>query len=232
MRLVAALAALALAGCEAADSIAADNQVEAEARDLAVLTSLPIFFSPEFSVEPVDSPLRRTLEEEWRLDLLPTSETEVLDGHELALLLHPPVQTAEALVDLDEWVRGGGRVLLLADPLYESETGLALGDPRAPPLFFMDTGLLAHWGVTLHGPEEIGNNRLGVTGRGRLEVEGEACEAADEPSTGLDGFIVHCRLGEGHALIIADADFLNRDPRHGYPGNGLLLAQLERLAAF
>ena len=44
------------------------------------------------------------------------------------LLAHPMAQTADALVDLDRWVRGGGRVLLLADPRLEWPSERPLGD--------------------------------------------------------------------------------------------------------
>lgn len=232
MRLFAVLVALALAGCERADGGAVSENRAVEAKPgLAVLTSLPIFFANDFSVEPVASPLRDVLEDKWSLKLLSTSNADGLEGEEVALLLHPPVQTAEALVDLDEWVRGGGRLLLLADPLLEWPSELPLGDPRAPPPFFMDTGLLAHWGVRLHGPEEdVDDAALMAPGRGRLEVTSEDCAKADDAASGLENFIVHCRLGEGHALIIADVDMANPVVNEGR-GTRFLLDQLARLAA-
>ena len=71
-------------------------------------------------------------------------------------MAHPLAQTAENLVALDAWVRGGGRVLLLADPMLEWPSKRPLGDPLRPPPMFMDTGLLAHWGLRLDAPDERG----------------------------------------------------------------------------
>ena len=48
-------------------------------------------------------------------------------------MAHPLAQPAEDLVALDDWVRGGGRVLLLADPMLEWPSKRPLGDPLRPP---------------------------------------------------------------------------------------------------
>ena len=74
----------------------------------------------------------------------------------LLLMAHPRAQPAEALVDLDHWVRGGGRLLLLADPMLEWPSERPLGDPLRPPPAFADTGLLKHWGLRLDAPDERG----------------------------------------------------------------------------
>ena len=57
------------------------------------------------------------------------------------------------LVELDQWVRGGGRLLLLADPMLEWPSERPLGDRLRPPPAFADTGLLAHWGLRLERPD-------------------------------------------------------------------------------
>ena len=80
----------------------------------------------------------------------------VTDGAELAkgrllLMAHPLAQTAENLVALDAWVRRGGRVLLLADPMLEWPSKRPLGDPLRPPPMFADTGLLAPLGPEARG---------------------------------------------------------------------------------
>ena len=72
---------------------------------------------------------------------------------------------------------------------------------------------------------------MAAPAHGRFEIGSEACEAADVEATGLSDFIVHCRIGKGHALLIADADFANPALGDGQ-GTKLMLAQLERLAAF
>ena len=62
-------------------------------------------------------------------------------------MAHPLAQPAEALVDLDRWVRDGGRVLLLADPQLEWPSERPLGDKLRPPPAFADTGLLRALGA-------------------------------------------------------------------------------------
>ena len=102
---------------------------------------------------------RRTLQAlRARYKVVPISVT---DGAELAkgrllLMAQPLAQTAENLVILDDWVRSGGRVLLLADPMLEWPSQRPLGDPLRPPPMFADTGLLAHWGLRLDAPDERG----------------------------------------------------------------------------
>ena len=78
-------------------------------------------------------------------------------------MAQPRAQPAEDLVALDNWVRGGGRVLLLADPMLEWPSERPLGDPFRPPPTFADTGLLAHWGLKLDAPDEPGR-RVGELG--------------------------------------------------------------------
>ena len=117
------------------------------------------------------------------------------------LMAHARAQPAQALVDLDRWVRDGGRVLLLADPRLDWESGRPLGDKLRPPPAFADTGLLAHWGLTLSGPTTDGRGFLASTRPSR------SCEVLSE------GFIARCRIGAGSATIIADADFLNGEPQ-------------------
>src|SRR6476646_2804364 len=98
-----------------------------------LLTSLPLVFSENFSLQDGGSPALEALETRYRV--IPISVT---DGAELAkgrllLMAQPRAQTAENLVVLDQWVRLGGRVLILADPMLEWPSGLPLGDALRPP---------------------------------------------------------------------------------------------------
>jgi hypothetical protein len=123
---------------------------------LLLLTSLPLVFNDEFSLEGGGSPTLEALASRYKVAPISTTNAKELDGHELLLMAHPLAQTAENLVDLDDWVRRGGRMLLLADPRLDWPSARPLGDPLRPPPMFMDTGLLAHWGLTLEAPTELG----------------------------------------------------------------------------
>lgn len=212
MRLIAAFL-LALAGCNATpaeDTQPVVTDAVADAPTLALLTSLPLAFPEDgFSLESSGSPVLDALEAHYEVQLVAAADAANLEGQDLLLMAHAPAQTADGLVELDAWVREGGRVLLLADPRLLWESSLPLGDRRRPLFAFPDTGLLGHWGVTLEGPETVGPELMGggdntvlLGARGRLVPTKDRC------SVESDGLIALCTIGEGRALIIADADFI------------------------
>jgi hypothetical protein len=92
----------------------------------------------------------------------------------LLLAAQPQALTAERLVALDKWVRDGGRLVLLADPLLRFDSSRPLGDRFRPPLRYPDTGLLAHWGLAagrLAG-RPAGASSDGPRARDRLQRSG------------------------------------------------------------
>jgi hypothetical protein len=191
---------------------------------LMLLTSLPLLFNEDFSLEGGGSPALKKLESRYRIVPISVTDAAELSKSGLLLMAHPLAQTAENLVALDRWVRRGGRVLLLADPMLEWASKRPLGDPLRPPPMFMDTGLLAHWGLTLDAPDErgavprkLGGYAILTLSPGRLRG---ACSI-----TG-DALVAHCRIGKGKATVVADADFLNAGalgPKAGRSLDGLLL---------
>lgn len=213
-RLGAALAALALtAGCKAAPAPATPDD-SAKPR-LMLLTSLPILFGEQFTLDAPDSPLRAALEKEFSVAPIALAEAAQLGKGGLLLMAQPRAQTAEALVDLDAWVRGGGRLLLLADPKLDWPSDLPLGDRLAPMPQFADTGLTKHWGLILYQPE-AGGPSVGSFDR----LDGTTCTLEAERS------VARCPLGKGEAVVIADADFA-RDAA----GAARVVGELQRLGA-
>jgi hypothetical protein len=201
----------------------------AERPPLLLLTSLPLVFSEGFSVSG-GSPALKRLDTRYRV--LPISVTDAgeLAKGRLLLMAHPLAQPAEDLVALDDWVRGGGRVLLLADPMLEWPSKRPLGDMLRPPPMFMDTGLLAHWGLSLEPPDRRGPAERKLGGFDVLTVSpgriGGGC------SVSSDALVARCRIGRGQAIVVADADFLDTNelgPRAVHNLDGLLeeLATLE-----
>jgi uncharacterized protein DUF4350 len=198
---------------------------------LLLLTSLPLMFGEDFSLKGGGSPALSKLESRYRIvPISVTSDAELGKGR-LLLMAQPQAQTAENLAALDAWVRRGGRVLLLADPLLEWPSKRPLGDMLRPPPVFADTGLLAHWGLRLDPPaqprpaeRQLGGFEVLTISPGRLSG---GCDI------GPDGLVARCRIGSGKAVIVADADLLNTGALG--PGardnlNGLLaeLAALQR----
>src|SRR3954454_18849427 len=170
---------------------------------LLLLTSLPLVFGEQFSLQGGGSPALKALETHYRVTPISVADEADLRKGRLLLMAHPLAQPAEDLVALDQWVRSGGRVLLLADPKLEWPSSRALGDPLRPPPMFMDTGLLAHWGLRLDAPDPPRPKRLQ---RGGYHV-GTASpgELSGNCPISKDRLVAHCRIGRGRATIIADA---------------------------
>lgn len=197
-------AALALKGRSAPAGL--QPRPEAERPVLMLLTSLPLIFPETFGLEGGGSPTLDALESRYRVEPIGVADAASLAGRDLLLMAHPLAQPAEALVDLDAWVRRGGNVLILADPKLDRPSALPLGHIHRPPPYFADTGLLGHWGLRLEAPGEAGLTAREVRGR---EV------ALSSPGTlsggcaiAAEGLIARCTVGKGQATVIADADLL------------------------
>jgi hypothetical protein len=196
---------------------------------LLLLTSLPIVFGEEFSIQSAGSPILKALQTHYRvLPISVTDPAELAKGR-LLLMAHPPAQPAEDLVALDQWVRDGGRLLLLADPMLEWPSERPLGDPLRPPAMFMDTGLLAHWGLRLDAPDERGSALRRLGGYDVLTVSPGAlfgnCRISE------DRLVAHCSVGKGKATIVADADLIDVQNLDGLTDHNLdsVLVELAEL---
>ena len=174
---------------------------------LMLLTTLPLVFGEQFGLEGGGSPALKALETRYAVNPVGVADAATLRQGKLLLMAHPQAQPAEALVDLDRWVRQGGRLLLLADPLLEWPSERPLGDTLRPPSAFADTGLLKHWGLRLDAPDERGpmSRQLG----GYEVLTNSPGALAGGCAISRDRLVARCRIGEGAATIVADADFLN-----------------------
>lgn len=197
---------------------------------LLLLTSLPLVFGEDFSLQHNGSPALSALETRYRVVPISVADPPELAKGRLLLMAHPLAQPAEDLVALDAWVRAGGHVLLLADPMLEWPSKRPLGDLLRPPPMFMDTGLLAHWGLRLDAPDERGPAMKKLGGFDVLTVSpgtlAGSCRIDD------DRLVAHCRIGKGRATVVADADFLDtqelgKKARHNLDGLLEELAQLD-----
>ena len=199
------LAALALL---AAAVSCREGAAPADRPELHLLTSLPLLFGEQFSLDGERPAVTQWLEQRYRLTAIDLP-SQLPPGATL-LMIQPRALPAEELVALDDWVRRGGRVLLLADPRLEWPSERPLGDPLRPPPMFSDTGLLGHWGLTLEAPERTGPVTIaGVTYRspGMLRATGAQCDVAQ-------GVSARCRIGRGRAVVVADADWLTGLSNH------------------
>ena len=174
---------------------------------LLLLTSLPLMFDEGFSLKGGGSEALRRLQSRYRVEPISVSSAPELSRGRLLLVAQPLAQTPENLVALDNWVRGGGRALLFADPLLEWPSKRPLGDILRPPPMFMDTGLLAHWGLQLDAPDVRGSAQRRLGGYAVLTVSPGSLRGGCRISG--DRLVARCFPGKGIATVVADADLLN-----------------------
>ena len=226
--LLIAAAALAAAFLKTTKSIELSPGPTAKRPTLLLLTSLPLVFPEQFSLQGGDSSALNALSTRYRVTPISVADPAELGKGRLLLMAHPLAQPAEDLVALDNWVRRGGRVLLLADPMLEWPSARPLGDPLRPPPMFMDMGLLAHWGLRLDAPDRRG---LAVRRLGGIDVltasPGSLSGSCD---ISADRLVARCRIGQGRATVVADADLLDVDDLGAKAGHNLD-AVLNELAA-
>lgn len=211
---IAALALLATTSCRDAAAPAP----AAERPELHLITSLPLLFGEQFALDGERPAVTAWLEQRYRLTAVDLP-SQLPPGATL-LMVQPRALPAEELVALDNWVRRGGRLLLLADPRLEWPSARPLGDRLRPPAMFADTGLLGHWGLRLDSPDEPGPRTIGpvtYVSPGTLVAIGDRCQVDR-------GISARCRIGRGRATVVADADWLQRSPE----GLGPLLDSLRR----
>ena len=202
----------------------------AERPALMLVTSLPLMFSEDFSLSG-GSPALKQLQGRYRVvPISVTSPGELAKGR-LLLMAQPLAQTSENLVALDDWVRGGGRVMILADPLLEWPSKRPLGDPLRPPPMFADTGLLGHWGLRLDAPDVPAAEPRTLAGYRIVTLSPGVLFGRCGVSR--DRLVADCQVGKGEAVVIADADFIGTDKLGGGAFHNLdaliaTLAKLER----
>lgn len=201
---------------------------EASKPPLLLLTSLPLMFGEDFAINNVGSPALRALQGRYRVLPISVADSNELAKGRLLLMAHPRAQTPENLVALDDWVRSGGRVLLLADPMLEWPSERPLGDPLRPTPMFADTGLLEHWGLRLDAPDRRGPRQMKL---GSYDIIANSPGSlAGDCEIEADGLVARCAVGRGKATVIADADLIDVDHIAGAQHNlDAMLAELNTL---
>lgn len=202
----AAIAALLLlAGCSNAEP--AQNQ-----QTVDILTALPLFWGEGDVADVLQgsarrSPLVDALGRKWVLRPIDVARRAQLSKVEHLLIIQPQALAPDELVEIDRWVRRGGRALILADPALNWPSSLPQGDPRRPPVAALLDPLFAHWGLKLVpwvGLSPVAEQLQGVgvvlDAPGAWEVTGSKCEAETLR-------IARCTIGKGEVLLVADVDF-------------------------
>jgi hypothetical protein len=223
-RWAVAVLALAAAACREGEAPAHPAQKP----ELALLTSLPLAFGEGFSLDASRHPLMASLERDYRVTLVDGPEGLPRAG--LLLAVQPQALTAERLVALDRWVRGGGRLLLLADPRFEWNGSASLDDKFRPPFSYPDTGLLQHWGLTLSAVPESSSKRQLAGAEVETRSPGEFVPRPSSPcAVSPDRLVARCKLERGRAVVIADADLVQGSDESAEHNRAALLRELGAL---
>ncbi len=223
----AAFAAVLLAACS--QSMPAEDRPKVD-----ILTGLPLFFG-EGEIGDVlggtasRSPLLGALERDWTLQPLDVARRPQLAQVDRLLIIQPQALAPDELVEIDRWVRRGGRLLILADPDLRWPSTLPSDDPRRPPPASLLSPLFTHWGVTLLPTtglspvaEDLEGRNVVFDSPGRWEVKGEKCAPASLR-------VLKCSIGKGEAILVSDVDFAN--PLWATATNGRNYAALDALMA-
>lgn len=202
------------------------SRVAADKPTLLLMTALPIIWGEGGAFDPQSRPASsyRALQEEFTVRPLDVLDPQSLSGARLLLLAQPRALEPAELVALDTWVRRGGRVLVLTDPSLLWPSELPLGDVRRPPPVGLLGPLLRHWGLTLEAEaqprlvvdyvrQQGDARKLTLGAPGSFTATGPACRLTGR------SYFAHCAIGQGTALLVADADLL-RDGLWAAPGEG------------
>ena len=213
-----------LAACSSGGE-ATRGEVKVSQERLGLFTSLPIYWAEGQDIAAMlesnsqeMSWVRSLLEEQYDLAPLDTLEAESLEGLEELILAQPRALAPSENVALDDWVRGGGKALVFADPFLTQHSDFALGDPRRPFDVVLISPILARWGLTLEfddtqsqderviaGPD--GEYPVQLAGRFSLGDQGEDARCA----LSADALIADCAIGRGRVVLVADAAMLDTE---------------------
>jgi hypothetical protein len=175
---------------------------------LAVITGLPLFWSESGQGGPQDAPIVTVLR--TRFTIMPMDDPSQLatSGTRRLLLAQPRALTPTQLVAIDRWVRDGGTILVLADPLLRWPSDLPLGDRRRAPSAALLQPLLDHWGFR---PLAIKDDEIRYRTPDGYVVTLSGVQAyqtgVDDRWVGPNDWVVlRKRVGKGEVLLLGDAD--------------------------
>lgn len=193
---------------------------------VGLFTSLPIVWNEAGDLSDMLNPAeeqhwaKAAIERKGQLVPLDTLAADKLAGIDRLVIAQPrPLGPAEN-VALDHWLRNGGKLLLLADPLLTEESRFPLGDRRRPEGTVLLSPILTHWGLELQfdetrPPVEANANVMGVEvpvllyGTFRLLGDGRNCRLWGNAAA------VTCSIGKGRLVALGDAAVLERDDPEG-----------------
>lgn len=248
--------ALVLAGCDrapaVADAPASAASTAAPATRLGLMSSLPLYWPPGAGIEDIAKgavapPWQRTaLEAAYALEPLDTlapvpglspdaPATDPLAGLDRLAVVQPRGLSPADNVALDDWVRSGGRLLLVLDPALTGDYDAPLGDPRRPVDSALIPPVVARWGLAVSfdeaqagdvTPAPFGALSLPLALAGRIAItDPSAAGCALEAG----GAAARCTVGKGKVTLIADGAIFEHPELAGEGGAALRAMMAEAL---
>ncbi|MEM8917844.1 MAG: DUF4350 domain-containing protein [Pseudomonadota bacterium] len=188
---------------------------------VSLMTSLPLVWTEGASMSDIiggkAAPAPIFLHWQSRYDMRAVDSFEDLEtsGQDVVILAQPHAMDPADLKVLDNWVRAGGRAVVLTDPVLAWHSEYPLGDNRRPLVTGLLSPLLDHWGLELLAPEDDGEGAVNVQMEGLvLATSGIGTfRLKDDSNCGLSAgrILAECQIGDGRAILLADADFLNAE---------------------
>lgn len=189
-------------------------------RPIGLFTSLPIIWAESDQLGDLlhsEAPghwARAEIERRGRIVPLDTLN-QLNRGLTRLVIAQPQPLSPSENVALDAWVRGGGQLLLVADPALTAHSAFAVGDPRRPQDIVLLSPILSRWGLELSFddsqaeglamvPADAGAIPVNLPGRWRL-LPDSTCRSA------AAGLLADCAIGQGRVLALADAEVLAAD---------------------
>lgn len=213
---------------------------EGDKTPLGLFTSLPVYWAETDDVAAaIDGGgeahwARSAMEAKHRLVPLDTLEPEQIGDVRHLVMAQPRPLAPSENVALDDWVRGGGRLLLFADPMLTEHSRFAIGDRRRPQDVVVLSPILARWGLELEFDEDqLGGERTGDVFGVSVPIDLSGMLAKRAPGApadcnlSSDRLAAECRIGKGWVLVVADAAML--EDEHASPEPlAALLARIDR----
>ena len=190
----------------------ADEAAPPELPELGLMGTIPIYWGEaEGFGELLNGAgsghwARARLEAGYRLRPLDALGDEDLAGLDFLLLAQPRALSPAENVALDKWVRGGGRLLLFADPMLTGESRFAIGDRRRPQDVILLSPILGHWGLALEFDEDqaAGYALLPAAGASiPVNLPGAFAlrEGETECALAAANVLADCEIGSGRARL-------------------------------
>lgn len=212
------IAALFVSACQAGT-----GSEPAEIRnEVGLFTTLPIYWGESEDIATIIDTggetdwVRGLLEHRFAVTPLDALTPETLAETGRLVMAQPRPLAPSENVAIDDWVRGGGRLLIFADPMLTRHSEYQIGDRRRPQDVVVLSPILARWGLELFFDDEQaegerwvraydGEFPVNLAGQFRLRPAGGEGECIVSET----GLLAQCKVGKGRVTLLADAAVLD-----------------------